>query len=524
MRVWDAATGTRLAFQLGRGETRDAVYSPDGTRILTTDGSSESHEYYASVWDAGLEKELLRLSGHTAYLFRARYDPQGKQIATASEDGTARVWDAATGTQRLFLVQHDYWILEPIYSPDGKQLATQGESGHLEIWDAETGKKLAAFSGWGRGYSPDSKRIVMTRDDNTAWVWETTAWTKVLVLIGHTDAIWGATYSPDGTQILTRSRDRTARIWDAQSGQQLAVLDGHPGAVSIAIYSPDSRYVVTATYGDPARVWNARTGELVATLGSKGDGVDVAVFSPDGRQLFTGNEEGTAHVWDTATWRELVEWATRAAPVAALPPQATATAQAAQSLLQTSSNWPVVLSETFDRAANGWTVDSYDSSMGKASKDIAGGKYKWTLSANQPWVSRDIPGVGTASDFVVGVEGRRVSGPNTCGYGVSLRDDYHSLYLMVVNNDQAWRFGRAETYLPLSVLAQGSSPTIKRDEVNRVQVVARGKIYTLFVNNVFVGEVSDAALEGTSIGIGVEMVKAGDVCEFEFDNFEVRAP
>ena len=162
--------------------------------------------------------------------------------------------------------------------------------------------------------------------------------------------------------------------------------------------------------------------------------------------------------------------------------------------------------------------------MGKVTKDIVGGKYKWTLSANQPLVSREIPNVGTASDYLVGVEGRRVSGPNTCGYGVSLRDDYHSLYLLVVNGDQTWRFGRADTYAPLTALAQGSSPAIRRDEANRVQVVARGGAYTLFVNGEFVGEVRDAALEGKSIGIGVEMVKAGDVCEFEFDNFEVRAP
>ena len=311
VRVWDAATGKQLTVQPGRGETREAMYSPDGTRVLTTDGNSENNEYYASVWDATLEKELLRLTGHTSHLFRARFDPQGKQIATASEDGTARIWDAATGTQRLFLVQHDYWILDPVYSPDGKQLATQAESGYLEIWDAETGKKLASFSAWSPRYSPDSKRIVMTRDDNTAWVWGTATWTKLIVLSGHTDAIWGASYSPNGKQIVT----------GAKTGQHASGMPRPESSSPSSTVTPvPSRLLSTARIAgtssprpiDPARVWNARTGEPVATLGSKSDGVDVAVFSPDGRQLFTGNEDGTAHVWDTATWRELVEWTTRA--------------------------------------------------------------------------------------------------------------------------------------------------------------------------------------------------------------------
>ena len=327
VRVWDAATITQQAEQLGRGGIREAEFSPDGTRILTTDEDTGSHEYFASVWDARLGTELLRLSGHTAHLFSARYNPQGTQIVTASMDGSARVWDAATGKQQLLLGERGYSILTAHYSPDGKQVALEGAEHHVEIWDATSAKLLISFSACNSvAYSPDSKRMVLVQDNDTASVLDTETWRNLLVLTGHEDAVRGETYSPDGTQIVTRSADRTARIWDAETGKQLAILDGHDREVSAAIYSPDSRYIVTATYGNPAQVWDAKTGVRVTALG---DAFDVAVFSPDGKQLFTGGEHGTAHVWDTATWKEVLTWNTKAANAAPQPPQATATAQGA---------------------------------------------------------------------------------------------------------------------------------------------------------------------------------------------------
>ena len=77
------------------------AYSPDGKRLATA-----SDDHTAKVWDAATGQELLTLRGHWARLYGVAYSPDGKRLATASDDHTAKVWDAATGQELLTLRGH----------------------------------------------------------------------------------------------------------------------------------------------------------------------------------------------------------------------------------------------------------------------------------------------------------------------------------------------------------------------------------------------------------------------------------
>ncbi len=77
------------------------AYSPDGKRLATA-----SDDKTAKVWDAESGKELLTLRGHSGYVYGVAYSPDGKRLATASADQTAKVWDAETGKELLTLRGH----------------------------------------------------------------------------------------------------------------------------------------------------------------------------------------------------------------------------------------------------------------------------------------------------------------------------------------------------------------------------------------------------------------------------------
>ncbi len=79
----------QLAVLSGHGDrTESAVYSPDGTRIVTT-----SDDKTARIWDARTGAQLAVLSGHGDIVESAAYSPDGMRIVTASEDKTARIWE-----------------------------------------------------------------------------------------------------------------------------------------------------------------------------------------------------------------------------------------------------------------------------------------------------------------------------------------------------------------------------------------------------------------------------------------------
>ena len=95
-RLWNAWTGDPLGtfgtdtpFHMGSGLV-SAWFRADGSRIVTA-----SMDKTARVWDARTGERLAELD-HTDFVFSAVFSPDGSRVVTASSE-TARIWDARTG-------------------------------------------------------------------------------------------------------------------------------------------------------------------------------------------------------------------------------------------------------------------------------------------------------------------------------------------------------------------------------------------------------------------------------------------
>src|SRR5579871_4525667 len=66
------------------------VYSPD-REILATGGADK----LVKLWDAASGKRLASLSGHGDAVAALVFSPEGKILASASYDQTIRLWDVA---------------------------------------------------------------------------------------------------------------------------------------------------------------------------------------------------------------------------------------------------------------------------------------------------------------------------------------------------------------------------------------------------------------------------------------------
>ncbi|WP_054864741.1 WD40 repeat domain-containing protein [Methanosarcina barkeri] len=69
------------------------------------------------------------------------FSPDGKYIATASNDHKARIWDAATGKQ-AFVLSHDGWVNDVVFSPDRKYIATASADSTARLWTCSTKEDL----------------------------------------------------------------------------------------------------------------------------------------------------------------------------------------------------------------------------------------------------------------------------------------------------------------------------------------------------------------------------------------------
>jgi WD40 repeat protein/serine/threonine protein kinase len=284
-----------------------ARYSPDGTRIV-----SASKDGTARIWDAetGIPIRALSVPG-TRPRFAA-YSPDGKRIITVLRDNTAHIWDAVTGAQQLVLTGHGAAVQSASFSHDGTRVVTASQDQTARIWDALSGSQLAVLADHAgivqfAEFSPDDMHVVTASFDGTARVWDARKRGTPVVLAGHRGNVYSAAYSPDGGRIVTASQDKTARVWDAATGAQMLVLSREgTDELYCAAFSPDGARVVTASADKTARIWDAHSGALLAVLAGHSEGVETAAFSPDGTRIVTASADKSVRIWDARRGAPLV--------------------------------------------------------------------------------------------------------------------------------------------------------------------------------------------------------------------------
>ncbi|KAA6414440.1 MAG: hypothetical protein FRX48_01189 [Lasallia pustulata] len=166
VRIWDAATGATLQTLEGHSRSVNAVaFSPDGKQL-----ASGSYDKTVRIWDAATGATLQTLEGHSGRVYAVAFSPDGKQLASGSDDKTVRIWDAATGATLQTLEGHSVRIWDAAtgatlqtleghsgrvyavaFSPDGKQLASGSDDKTVRIWDAATGATLQTLEGHSAG-------------------------------------------------------------------------------------------------------------------------------------------------------------------------------------------------------------------------------------------------------------------------------------------------------------------------------------------------------------------------------------
>ncbi|KAF3917569.1 hypothetical protein AA313_de0203174 [Arthrobotrys entomopaga] len=178
MEMWDTTTGANLKTFRSSSDGRvwGLAISPDNKLV-----ASAQNNNVVQLWDVATKTLQHTLPGcsDTSHFegldnMPVAFSPDSKTVVSSCHHCYAvKLWSTTTGAVFQTLEGHHTWILALVFSPDGKLLASGSNDGTVKLWDVVPSQNPQA--GGSNGYhhqytvvSPDGKLVLSKSTDHTA--------------------------------------------------------------------------------------------------------------------------------------------------------------------------------------------------------------------------------------------------------------------------------------------------------------------------------------------------------------------
>ncbi|MCD4785942.1 MAG: serine/threonine protein kinase [Candidatus Eremiobacteraeota bacterium] len=267
-------------------------------------------------------REAGVLSGHGEQVTCIAFSPDGKYIATGSDDNTIKIWDFSTQKLIQTLTGHMMTVRWLAFSNDGNHLVSTSNDKTRRIWDWKKGQQEACmelpFTSEYAIFAPGDNYIIVGKDCQQLYIYNRSG-EKMTTFVGLAFDI-----SPDGKKFASyyenskgihhymNVRDTGLRMtsldidmWAGYNHRDMEKLDWlyfgkrEKDPITSVQFSPDGKHIAASTQNSKVEIWSTG-GKLEKVLTSPGCFINID-YSPDGKYLGASTTDKGLYVWDTST-------------------------------------------------------------------------------------------------------------------------------------------------------------------------------------------------------------------------------
>lgn len=327
IRLWDIAKNRPIAALNCPGAIW-MDFSQDGKTLVAVTGFNAQ---LVRIWNLAGANEKLTLKGHAASVTGVVFSPDGKLLASASDDHKIKIWDPVEGTLVKELVEFSTPTRPLCFSPDGRVLAAgDREEGTVRFYDTQSWEVLKVMR---PQVGPNVLSLAFSADGQyfaAAGSHGLTLWRAVrgvgeqlhgvTISLQHLDRLWeefsaSLCFSPDGHWLAWADGSwyydtHRAHVWDLRRSQPhaLSVARVHE-VMKILGFCPDSKHLALVNDQSAIAVWDVTTKQQSSSfgdgqLGPRGIFSPMTSLSADGAWYAVAGL--TVTVWDMAAQKLLV--------------------------------------------------------------------------------------------------------------------------------------------------------------------------------------------------------------------------